>query len=306
MPQSRRRAGDVAVQRRRAMAGQIDVMRLAQSADLQKAGDAAAAGRVGLQHVDGARLQHAARRSRACSRIRRRRSPLRPGARSRISAQARRRSSDETGSSNQRISASAQASREIERLLRPRRRRWRRRKARARRSPIWPALTRSGSRSGSLPIFILTKRQPSRSTQPESWSRSSVVRIGGEAAAAIDRHRDRGSGRAASRAAARAARAFRSHSAVSTAEIAHRGQPAAADIAHARCIAIQQPGDVEAVALLRSLSRAMPSISANDRARRRRCSRARSGRRPRRRTTTSVVASQAKVPSASGLSVGIR
>ena len=37
----------------------------------------------------------------------------------------------------------------------------------------WRPSTRCGSRAGSLPIFILTKRQPSRSTQPESWSRSS-------------------------------------------------------------------------------------------------------------------------------------
>ena len=60
MAQSRRRAGDVQMQRRRAMAGQIDVKGLAQRGNLQKGGDAAAAGHVGLLHVDGIRFEHLA------------------------------------------------------------------------------------------------------------------------------------------------------------------------------------------------------------------------------------------------------
>ena len=54
MAQPRHRAADVAVERRRAVAREIDVVRFAQRSDLQKTGDAAAAGHVGLQHIDGA------------------------------------------------------------------------------------------------------------------------------------------------------------------------------------------------------------------------------------------------------------
>jgi hypothetical protein len=36
------------------------------------------------------------------------------------------------------------------------------------------ARIRAGSRSGSLPIFIFTQWQPSRWTQPPSWSRNSA------------------------------------------------------------------------------------------------------------------------------------
>jgi len=40
------------------MAGQVDVVRLAQGAHAQEGGDAAAAGDGGLQAIDGARRQH--------------------------------------------------------------------------------------------------------------------------------------------------------------------------------------------------------------------------------------------------------
>ena len=59
MAQPRRGAGGVQVERRRAMARQVDVVRLAQRRDLQKAGDAAAARHVGLQHIDDGRQQAA-------------------------------------------------------------------------------------------------------------------------------------------------------------------------------------------------------------------------------------------------------
>ena len=60
MPQPRRRTGHVQMQGRRAVPGQIDVKRLAQRRDLQEGGDAAAAGHIGLLHVDGLCLQHVA------------------------------------------------------------------------------------------------------------------------------------------------------------------------------------------------------------------------------------------------------
>ena len=60
MPQTRRRTGHVQMQRRRAMRGKVDVERLAEGRDLQKGGDAAAAGHIRLLHIDCLRLQHLA------------------------------------------------------------------------------------------------------------------------------------------------------------------------------------------------------------------------------------------------------
>ena len=141
--------------------------------------------RVGLQHIDGARLEHAARVVERVA-VFARGDVHRGGARSRISAtrQGRRtrpapRTSGPPGS--------REVSREMERLL-DRKRAVGVHEKRAIADRRFGAATRSGSRSGSLPIFIFTQRQPSRSTQPASWSCKLVVRVGGEAAAAVDRH----------------------------------------------------------------------------------------------------------------------
>ncbi len=147
-----------------------------------------------------------------------------------------------TGSSNQRMSASAQAVGKSQRLLHRERAIGIDEQFMVADGRPWPSMTRSGSRSGSLPIFILTKRQPSRSTQPDSWSRKLLVRIGGEAAAAIDRHAVAAAAEQSRQAADRGSCALRSHSAASTAEIAQAASPERPRLRTLRCIAIQQPG----------------------------------------------------------------
>ena len=158
-------------------------------------------------------------------------------------------------------------------------------------------------RSGSLPIFILTKRQPSRSTQPRKLIAQFVVAYSGEPAAAIDRHRV-AAARRAGRERQIEERALRSHSAASTAEIAHRREAVAAEIAD-RCAALRASGRriSKRIAARRPSSASTP-IRRRSR-RRHKCSRCRPLSPPRPATTTRVVASQANVPSASGLSVGI-
>ena len=58
--EQRHGAGGMAVQRWRAMTGQIDVVGLAERPGGQEAGDAAAAGGIGLLHVHRAGFQHPA------------------------------------------------------------------------------------------------------------------------------------------------------------------------------------------------------------------------------------------------------
>ena len=58
--QSRDRAGDMQMQRRRAMSGQIDVKSLADGGDLQECGHAAAPRHIGLLHVHRASFEHLA------------------------------------------------------------------------------------------------------------------------------------------------------------------------------------------------------------------------------------------------------
>ena len=67
------------MQRRRAMAGKVDMVRVAQSRRLQEAGDPAAARGIRLLHVHRAARQHPPKVVERCSRIRRPRCPSRPG-----------------------------------------------------------------------------------------------------------------------------------------------------------------------------------------------------------------------------------
>ena len=60
MTQARRRTGDMQVQRWRTMSGQVDVVRIGERINPEKAGDTAATTDVGLHDVDGACVQHMA------------------------------------------------------------------------------------------------------------------------------------------------------------------------------------------------------------------------------------------------------
>src|SRR6185503_3111182 len=60
VPQSRRGARNVQMQRRRAMAGKIDMIGLAQGANLQERRDASTSRYVGLLYVHRLRFQHSA------------------------------------------------------------------------------------------------------------------------------------------------------------------------------------------------------------------------------------------------------
>ena len=104
-----------------------------------------------------------------------------------------------------------------------RRRRWRRRRARHRRSP------RAPPRRGRGPAPDRARPSSSRArcrraAQPPA-ARAVGRAVRGEAAAAVDGHRFARARRAASRRGTSSRRAFRSHSAMSTAEIAIAATP---------------------------------------------------------------------------------
>ena len=159
----------------------------AQGAGPQEAGDPAAAGRVGLEDVDGAGLEHPPEIEEVVAVLAR--GDVHAG-RGPVAEQPE--ALEVVG--RDRLLEPAHAS--VRRTARPGpgpacgcRRRWRRRTAR----PPGPiasraARTRPRSSAGWRPIFILTRGMPA-STQPPSCSLELLDRIGREAAAAVDRRR---------------------------------------------------------------------------------------------------------------------
>ena len=277
--------------------------RVAQRVDPQQLGDPGAARDVGLEHVDGAGIEHALEVRAGRSRTRRRRSSIPAGARSRIRRRPSR-SSEDTGSSNQLTPASARkrsaSSSACLREYAP--------LASTNSSASAPiasraARTRPGSSLGVAADLHLDARNPALHPAGELLGQPRK-RIGGEPARPVDRRLGRAPRPSSSHSGSPRSRAFRSHNATSTAAIAIDAMPGPAEVA----------------------DRSRPSPSTRPRATSRRHA-ANDARQLgldqlRRRdvgvgvaephspaacawTTTIVVESQDSVPSASGASVGI-
>ncbi len=251
------------MQRRRAMAGQIDVVRVAQRRDPQEAGDAAAtrasACSTSTAPASSIRAEIVGRVAIFAGRDLHRRP-----ARARARAAGPSRSSEETGSSNQ-ATLLARSARPMPSACLPRRRRSRRRTERgvADRALARPRRGRDPARA-RLPIFIFTQRQPSRSTQPASCSRSSLVAVAGEAAAAIDRRRRRASPEQRASGSAEQLR-LQVPERASTAEIAVAASPARPRLRTARRIAAPAP----AMSIASAPSTASASVALDQRGDRR-------------------------------------
>ena len=223
------------------MAGKIDVMRFAQRGDAQEAGDAAAAGDVGLQHVDGFGLQQDAAHRRGSRCTRRRRRPC-GGDTLAYQVVGQRASSEVTGSSNQRISASRQASTK------------RSASRRERAVGVDEQIAVADGGLGGPPVRVALRLGPdfhfdglaAVALDPAGKLIAELaVRIGGEAPAAIDVDASR---RRPSRAASGWSMifAFRSQSAASTAEMAQAARPDRPRLRTARSMASQHAGNVAA------------------------------------------------------------
>ena len=130
-----------------------------------------------------------------------------------------------------------------------------------------------------------------RSAQPPQLLVQARLRVRGEAAAAVDRHRLRAPCRAAAPAARPSSFAFRSQSAMSTAEIAIGAMPGRPMVANRAAPCARRPAAVECATTPVTRGRDACRDQRRAVALSRSCSRARVSRPPARSTSTSVVCS---------------
>ena len=219
------------------------------------------------------------------------------GARSRISRSPSR-SSEQTGSSNQRTSKRSANSRANQSACLRESAPFASTKSSVS-SPIASRATRtrSRSRSGSRPTFIFTRGMPCADPAAELL-REPLVGIGGEASAAVDRHRLVHGVEQRRQRQPEQARLQVPERGVDGGD-RHRGDAGPAEVAAGSPIARQAAVTCQRVAALDDLRQACRGRAAPPR-RRRRCSRARPRSPACASTSTIVVESHSAVPSDSG------